>query len=115
MQRKQCITYMHDVFCIIKAIAAKRNLEIFYLKFPLTQMGFLAPGSAHARPSAQPPIDVSGNFPAHVSAESLFLNFPILGGRGVHRKKISIGILIFMLLWSPCKIWEPYDNSFLEI
>ena len=22
----------------------------------------LAPGSAHARPSAQPPIDVSGNF-----------------------------------------------------
>ena len=33
-------------------------------------MGVLAPGSAHARPSAQPPIDMSGNFPAHVSAES---------------------------------------------
>ena len=32
-------------------------------------MGVLAPGSAHARPSAQPPIDVSGNFPAPVSAE----------------------------------------------
>ena len=31
-------------------------------------MGVLAPGSAHARPSAQPPIDMSGNFPAHVSA-----------------------------------------------
>ena len=31
-------------------------------KFPLTPMGVLAPGSAHARPSAQPPIDVSGNF-----------------------------------------------------
>jgi hypothetical protein len=29
-----------------------------------------SPGSAHARPSAQPPIDVSGNFPAQVSAES---------------------------------------------
>ena len=32
-------------------------------------MGVLAPGSAHARPSAQPPIDVSRNFPAPVSAE----------------------------------------------
>ena len=31
-------------------------------KIPLTPMGVLAPGSAHARPSAQPPIDVSGNF-----------------------------------------------------
>ena len=31
-----------------------------------------SPGSAHARPSAHPPIDVSENFPAHVSAESLF-------------------------------------------
>ena len=40
------------------------------LKFPLAPMGVLAPGSAHARPSARPPIDVSGNFPAHVSAES---------------------------------------------
>jgi hypothetical protein len=35
-------------------------------------MGVLAPGSAHARPSAQPPIDVSGNFPPHVSAENFF-------------------------------------------
>ena len=40
------------------------------VEFPLTPMGVLAPGSAHARPSAQPPIDMSGNFPAHVSAES---------------------------------------------
>ena len=39
-------------------------------KFPLPPMGVLAPGSAHARPSAQPPIDVSGIFPAHLSAES---------------------------------------------
>ena len=38
-------------------------------KFPLTAMGVLAPGSGHARPSAQPPMDVSENFPAHVSAE----------------------------------------------
>ena len=39
-------------------------------EFPLTPMGVLASGSAHAIPSAQPPIDMSGNFPAHVSAES---------------------------------------------
>ena len=39
-------------------------------KFPLAPMGVLAPGSAHARPSGQPPIDMSGNFSAHVSAES---------------------------------------------
>ena len=32
-------------------------------------MGVLATGSAHVGPSAQPPIDASGNFPARVSAE----------------------------------------------
>jgi hypothetical protein len=42
---------------------------ITLVKIPLTPMGVLAPGSAHARPSAQPPIDVSGNFSPHVSAE----------------------------------------------
>ena len=30
-------------------------------------MGVLAPGSAHARPSARPPIDTSGNISAHMS------------------------------------------------
>ena len=40
------------------------------IKFTQAPMGVLAPGSAHARPSAQPPIDTSGNFPAHMSAES---------------------------------------------
>lgn len=39
-------------------------------KFPLGSMRVLAPGSAHARSSARPPIDTSGNFPAQVSAES---------------------------------------------
>ena len=32
-------------------------------------MGVLDPGSAHARPSARPPIDTSGNFSAYLSAE----------------------------------------------
>ena len=58
----------------IKPIDDKQKLIDEFMKmnskFPLTPMGVLAPGSAHARPSAQPPIDVSGNFPAHVSAES---------------------------------------------
>ena len=43
--------------------------NIIYIKFPLVPIGVLAPGSAHARPYARPPIDTSGNFPAHVSAE----------------------------------------------
>ena len=30
-------------------------------------MGVLTPGSAHARPSARPPIDTSGNFSAYMS------------------------------------------------
>ena len=38
-------------------------------KIPLVPMGVLAPVSAHAGPSAQPPIGTSGMFPAHVSAE----------------------------------------------
>ena len=33
-------------------------------------MGVLAPGSAQAGPSAQPPIGSRGIFPAHISAES---------------------------------------------
>ena len=39
-------------------------------QFPLVPMGVLVPGSAHTRPSAQPPIDTSGNFPPHMSVES---------------------------------------------
>ena len=39
-------------------------------KYPLAPMGVLAPVSAHAGPSGQPSIGTSGNFPAHVSAES---------------------------------------------
>jgi hypothetical protein len=37
------------------------------------------------------------------------------GGRGGPRLFFLIGILIFLLLRSPCKIWESYDNSLLEI
>ena len=39
-------------------------------RIPLAPMEVLAPVSAHAGPSAQPPIDTSGNFSARVSAES---------------------------------------------
>ena len=50
-------------------------------------MGVLAPVSAHAGPSNQPPIDTSGNFPARVSAESILAfkhpKFAFQGGRGV--------------------------------
>ena len=36
--------------------------ENFCEEIPIAPMGVLAPGSAHARPSARPPIDTSGNF-----------------------------------------------------
>ena len=39
-------------------------------KIPLVPRGVLAPVSAHAGPSAQPPLGTSGIFPAYVSAES---------------------------------------------
>ena len=45
-----------------------------YALIPLAPMGVLAPVSAHAGHSAQPPIDASGNFSARVSAESISPN-----------------------------------------
>ena len=57
---------------LIRKVKIKKAITKFLLKtwkeFPLAPMGVLAPGSAHARPSALPPIDNSGNFTAHVSA-----------------------------------------------
>ena len=50
-----------------------RNIKVSNSKhehFPLALMGVLAPGSAHAWPSTQPPIDTSGNFSAHMFAKS---------------------------------------------
>ena len=43
--------------------------------FSLAPMGVLAPRSAHARPSAQPPINASGNFSAHMSEGGRGANF----------------------------------------
>ena len=44
----------------------------FYQRLiPLAAMGVLAPGSAHSKTSAQPTINASGIFLAHMSAESL--------------------------------------------
>ena len=40
------------------------------VKFQLTPMGVLAPGSTHTRPSALPPTYMSRNFLVHASAES---------------------------------------------
>ena len=37
-------------------------------QIPFKQMGVLAPGSAHARPSAQPPMNMSGIYLVHMSA-----------------------------------------------
>ena len=42
--------------------------------FPLAPMVVLAPGSAHAIPSALPHIDMSGNFPVHMSPSNIYIN-----------------------------------------
>ena len=44
------------------------HILIQQIKFPLAAMGVLATGSAHARPSALPPIDTSGNVSVNLSA-----------------------------------------------
>ena len=102
-------------------------------------MGVLATGSANARPSCSPPIDTRRNFPAHVYRVTFknlpqplrshirsfgtlgqLLNLPPLspqicgsaGGRGGPRLFWLIGILIFLLLMSPCKNLKAYDNPF---
>ena len=55
----------------LKAVIDSVRPHIFGIsEFPLVPMGVLAPGSAYARPFARPLIDVSLNFPAHVSAKS---------------------------------------------
>jgi hypothetical protein len=61
------IQLTHTPFQNIKPII---SMYICIRIFPLAPMGVLALGSAHARPSARPPINTSGNFPACVSAES---------------------------------------------
>ena len=56
-----------DIF-ILSAILQETQIQS--KKMSTSTMGDLAHGSAHARTSARPPIDTSGNFPAHMSAES---------------------------------------------
>ena len=56
---------------LLDLLLAARGMEVEGItKFLLTPMGVLAPGSAHARPSAWPPIDMSGNFSAHMGLKS---------------------------------------------
>ena len=65
------------------------------LRNSTTADGVLAPGSAHARPSALPPIDTSGNFPAHMSAH---LPQPL---RSHIRSFGTLGQLLIYLPWPP--------------
>jgi hypothetical protein len=84
-------------------------------------MGVLAPGSAHARPSARPPIETSGNFSGAYVSRVTFLKFPHLpvkiglfwGVGGVPQLIFFIEILLFLLIRSPCKNLETYDNPLL--
>ena len=70
-------------------------------KFLLTLMRVLAPWSVHARHLARPPIDMSGNYSAHMSAKSLSKITPFstkkLQSAVGSPKKIEVGILINLL------------------
>ena len=81
-------------------------------------MGVLAPGSAHARPSARPPSTRAEIRSFRILGQ--LLKLPPLSAQKCHSAGIGggpqfllfIGILIFLLLRNPCKISEPYDNPF---
>ena len=76
-------------------------------KFPLVPSGVLAPGSAHARPSAQPPSTIAEIF-RRTCLQSNLQNFQ---GQGAGSKFV-LPEFLFLLVRSPCKISEPYDNPF---
>ena len=57
-----CIFFVRDCVRSPPEILVTYISHNFICKFPLTPMGALTSGSAHARPSAQPPIDTSGYF-----------------------------------------------------
>ena len=46
----------------LDVVISNKSKWFYYAKFPLVPMGVLTPRYAHARPSAQPPIDTSRNF-----------------------------------------------------
>ena len=72
-------------------------------------MGVLAPGSAHARHSARPPIDTSRvNF-------TKFSHFPVKIGLLSRVVLFFIGIPIFVWLGIPHNFSKPYDKSFWDI
>ena len=56
---------------MVLIIRAGLNRVIEYVTFPLMPMGVLTPGSAHARPSAQLPIEVSITFSGRVASKHL--------------------------------------------
>ena len=60
---------VNNIFRGISIKLTKIELLLAKEKISLPPKGVLAPGSAHARPSAQPPIDPSGNFSPQVSVE----------------------------------------------
>ena len=97
-------------------------------KFPLTPMGVLAPGSANARPSAQPFPTFSGERVCRVTFKHLpqplishIQSFGTLGevlkmtpfsahsvgGKGGPRIVLFVGVLLFSLVRSPIFEFTP--------
>jgi hypothetical protein len=86
-------------------------------KFLVAPMGVLVPGLCTRDPQLGPPIDINGNLQAHMSAESPSNTSEVIseiydraGGRGGPRIFLLVGILLFLIVWSPCKISESYNR-----
>ena len=91
-------------------------------------MGVLAPRSAQAGPSARLPIQTSGNYlqvtfkhlpqplRSHIRSYRTLGQLLKIPPFSAHSARIFIlvGILLFSNFRSPCKISEPYNNSFWE-
>ena len=66
------------LFSLAQTLLIKHQSQIYNLiVFLLAPMGVLTPGSAHARPSAQPPIDTSVRRPGSEDPHWVEWNFVV--------------------------------------
>ena len=81
--------------------------EIFWLTCLQSHLQTPPPTPLKSDPKFRNPWTTFRNTP--LSAQKL----PSAGGRGSPRICFEVGILLFLLVRSPCKISEPYDNFWI--
>ena len=88
-----------------------RNFIFLYLYFILLESSYLCYLEAHAT-IYNPMISLSG---IYLKLAHFLVKIGLNGWYGGSPKLFPIGILLFMLLGGPLKIWEPYDKPFWDI